>query len=323
MWPTVPIAAILYLVTTWPPFFLRLYQVGWVPGPVLLVLALGVGAVIWACVYLEISQVQPILNRSDEVELLLAKLRDTNRELNQVNHELDSMRRDAASALETRSMFFSSATHDFRQRLHAMKLLAHSAIDDTGSGSKAYTPLRRLTDAVEDVEFYITDVLDFAKLEGGPLSPIKRDVTLQAIFHELDLNFEEVATAQKVVLTFRATDVLLRTDPTMLQRILENLISNAIKFTRSGVLVAARRRNGCVAIEVWDQGGGIPTELQSQIFVPFYQAPTVAAEKVGVGLGLAVVKRLADSLGCEMQVRSRIGRGSVMTVLVPASDLGV
>jgi signal transduction histidine kinase len=291
---------------------------------VLFFLGLGVGSVLWACAYLEINQVKGILDRSDEVELLLARLHDANAELAAANTTLDAMRSDAAHELETRSVFFASASHDFRQRLHAMKLLAHSAINGASrSNGSSLRPLQRLADSVEDVEHYITNVLDFARFDRSSLNAERKTVELQQVFQQLDLGFEGVAAAKKVGLAVRTTGVVLLTDAAMLQRILENLLSNAIKFSSGRVLVGARRRDGGIAIEVWDQGRGIPAKALSEIFTPFYQTTIGLRGQDGVGLGLAVVKRLAHCLKYEVTVRSRVGRGTVVTVLVPAADVHV
>ena len=322
MWPTIPIAAILYLATTWPPFFFRLYQVGWVPVPVLIVVGFSVAMVLWTGVYLEVKQLRPILARSDEVDLLVAKLHDANLELTTANGMLDAMRKDTASQLESRSMFYASASHDFRQRLHAVKLMSRSAVHDAGAVHQERAQLVRLADAVEDVDRYITQLLDFARLDAMAPNPERTVVSLQQVFQQLELSFEEVASAAGVRLTVRVTDVALHTDATMLQRVLENLLSNAIKFAQGrGVLMAARHRAGAVAIEIWDQGPGIPVDDQAAIFTPFYRSSGGIKGVAGVGLGLAVVKRFADCLGYEMAVRSRSGRGTVMIVSVPAGDV--
>ena len=323
MWPTTPIAAAVYLMTAWPPFFLRLHEVGWIPGPILAVAVLSVALVLWACVFLEVNQVRSILDRSDEADLLMARLQETNAELKAANSLLDSMRESARAELESRSMFFSSASHDFRQRLHAMKLLSHSAIDEARSTAQnANAPLNRLADAVEDVERYVTELLDFARLDGGSLVPNRSTVNLQQLFQQLDLNFEDVASASRVAMQVRPTDVVLRTDAGKMQRILENLLSNAIKFSSGRrVLLAARRRGGAVSIEIWDQGPGISPEAQTAIFTPFYQSSVGRQGTAGVGLGLAVVQRFVDCLGYKIAVRSRVGRGTVMAVLVSPADV--
>ena len=320
MWPTVPIVAIIYLATTWPPFFYRLYEVGAVPFQVVFLLAACVTATLWASVFLQINQVQPILDHGDKADLLVADLHDANVALTSSNASLDAIRKQAMVELDSRSLFFTSASHDFRQRLHAMKLLAHSTIDSSTTTS-VNTMVHRLADSVADVERYVTGILDFARIESGPLQSDKQVVDLQRLFQQLDVDFEEVAVSANVQLVVRATKVWLLTDASMLQRILENLLSNAIKFSSGRVLVAARRRAGSVALEVWDQGIGIPLEARGSIFNPFHQLSIQPKGRGGAGLGLVVVKRFADCLGYQIFVRSQVGRGTVMTVLVPPSDV--
>ena len=321
MWPTTPVGAVIYLVTSWPPFFFRLYQAQWMPLHDVVAVAVSVGLVLWACVFLEVNQVRSILDRSDQADLLMARLQEMNAELKVANSTLDVMRQTSKDELESRSMFFSAASHDFRQRLHAMKLLSHAAIQEAGDSRRRVNgPLSRLSEAVEDVERYISELLDFARTEGGGLTPTLSTIELQTLFQQLDLNFEDVAAAEKVRLHVRPTELVLRTDAGMIQRVLENLLSNAIKFSSGRrVLLSARRRGGTVAIEVWDQGPGILPEAQAAIFAPFYQSDVDHRHAGGVGLGLAVVKRFVDCLGYEINVRSRMGRGTVMTVLVPQS----
>ena len=321
MWPVVPIAAFMYLATTWPLFFFRLYQTQSVSVVSQAMVALSVALVLWACVYLHVKQVRTILDRSDEIDLLVARLHVANEELKSANGSLATLRNDAASELAARSLFFSGASHDFGQRLHAMKLLAHSSIGTVADKQIEVPALHRLADAVEDVQQYVTDVLDFARFEGAALVPERRAVELQQLFQQLELGFEDVAASRQVHLFFRATDIVLRTDPSMLRRVLENLVSNAIKFSSGKVLVAGRRRSGEVAIEVWDQGPGISADDYEIIFVPFRQSARDDDRSGGVGLGLAIVKRFADCLGYELMVRSKLGSGTVMTVIVPSDDV--
>lgn len=322
MWPTVPVAVTLYLLTAWPPFFFRLHQVGLMPAPVLIVMVSSVAMVLWTGIYLTVKQLRPILDRSDEVELLVAKLHDANLELTGANRMLDEMRKDAASRLESRSMFFASASHDFRQRLHAMKLLSRAAVHDAAVSQPRQAPLIRLADAVEDVDRYITQMLDFARLDAMALTPVRGRVSLQRVFQELELNFEEVALATNVALKIRVTNAILNTDIAMLQRILENLLSNAIKFANGRrVLVGARRRAGSLAIDVWDQGSGIPAENLPSIFKAFYQSSAGRNGLSGVGLGLAVVERFVECLGYKVTVKSRVGKGTLMRICVPPSDI--
>jgi signal transduction histidine kinase len=317
MWPAVPIAVFVYLATTWPPFFLQLYQTQTLPLWALGMVASSVALILWACVYVHLKQVQTILDRSDEIDLLVARLHSANVELNSANSTLATLRNEAASELTARSLFFSSASHDFGQRLHAMKLLAHSSMGAVADRRVEIPALHRLADAIEDVQQYVNDVLDFARFDGVAPTPDRRDVDLQHLFQQLELNFEDVACAKNVTVIFRSTDVVLWTDPSMLRRMLENLVSNAIKFSSARVLVAARRRSSGIAIEVWDQGPGIAASDHKIIFVPFRQTANDAGRSGGVGLGLAIVKRFADCLGYQVTVHSKLGRGTVMTIIVP------
>lgn len=149
--------------------------------------------------------------------------------------------------------------------------------------------------------------------------PTLAPVHLQDVFQDLNLQFEDVAESCGVELRFRTTAIELVTDRTMLTRILENLISNAIKFNRAGgaVLVAGRRRRGLVLVEVWDQGRGIPSSAQSEVFRSFHQLPYYSRRVEGVGLGLAIVERLVHCLGYTREMRSVEGRGSVMKIRIP------
>jgi len=201
-----------------------------------------------------------------------------------------------------------------------MKLLAQSGLADTRQVERS--PLARLAAVVEDLETYMTDVLEFARLESTALAPGRTVVRLQQTFQRIEVQFEDIASAKKVELRVRATSLSLRTDAAMLVRILENLVSNAIKFTRGRVLLAARKDGGAVHVEVWDRGPGIPLDCVDKVFDAFYQGqPTREDAMEGVGLGLAIVKRLADVLGYRIEVMSSPGRGTLMRLLIPAEDV--
>ena len=203
-----------------------------------------------------------------------------------------------------------------------MMILANSAKMSVAADGPAKALLNRLTEAVEDLEHYITSLLNFAKLDGRTASPNKAVLPLQDVFQKVELQFEDVASTQGLDLVFKATSVDVRTDPALLQSVLENLVSNALKFTRKKVLVAVRQRAGRAVIEVWDQGPGISMAVQNEIFNAFYQdsAKQPNGQK-GIGLGLAVVKRFADWMGYDIQVASNLGRGTVVRVLLSPADV--
>ncbi len=309
--PASPAPMVTYWILMWTPAAIAAW-----PGTtqrlaaaqfaliVISVVALGV----WA--FRSQSQVRRYVQSADGTAALIAQLREK-------NEELCRLRREAGQQLKERSDFFSSASHDFGQRLHAIKLLTHNAM--TIREQTQYRCLEVLARAVEDLQLYVRDVLEFARIEGRVVTPNYTMFHLQDLFQRLALQFESVADHRQVTLRLRTTTAKVETDEGVLLRVLENLVGNAIKYTRGGVLVAARRRAGSWCIEVWDQGPGIPPGSLNQIFASFYQERVYAdPQQVGFGLGLAIVKRFADGLKYTLEVQSRVGRGSVFKVFLPS-----
>lgn len=311
--PASPAICVVYLVPLWLVTTYMLLRTDWVSVGTFMVLLAALAAVLWSAFYIVVSGVRRYLVRGDEVDLLVAELRDR-------NAEVEGLRTTAAHNLATRSAFFTSASHDFRQRVHAMKLLTQAGLADAPQSERS--PLARLSAVVEDLETYMTDVLEFARLESATLIPERSVFRLQQVLQRIELQFEEVAAARNVDLRVRATPLSLRSDGAMLVRILENLVSNAIKFTRDRVLLAARTHAGNVHLEIWDRGPGIPLDSVDKVFDAFYQGQTTQEDaREGVGLGLAIVKRLTDALGYRIEVISTPGRGTLMRLVVPTEDV--
>lgn len=235
--------------------------------------------------------------------------------------ELESARIDAEQTLEKRSTVFAGVSHDFKQRLHALKLMTFSTIADMPRNDRNRNNLYRISAEVDDLDRFLGQVLEYVQMEASEIQAQIKSVSLQTIMQQADLHFEPVTLTKRIDLTFRPTHLKVKTDPVMLQRMLENLVSNALKFTRGRVLVAARSRKDFVDLEVWDQGPGIPPDALVKIFDAFHQETVLTdPESRGVGLGLAVVKRLADELKCEVSVKSNEGRGSVFRLRLPAAQ---
>ncbi|MCW5656757.1 MAG: HAMP domain-containing histidine kinase [Burkholderiaceae bacterium] len=306
--PASPVIFAAYVIPMWLATGWMLLSSNWASTSVLIVLFAAFGGVMWSGFYIVIGGVRRYLIRSDEVDLLMVHLRDR-------NAEVERLRNAAAADLETRSAVFASASHDLRQRIHALKLLAHSPAASSGAVVDWPKAIRRLSSAIEDLEGFVTDVLQFVRFDSA--TPERREVQLQDVFQKLEVGFEELANSRRVQLRTRTTHLAVRTDPVMLARVVDNLVSNAIKFTRGGVLVSARRRNGDVHLEVWDQGPGMPADdlcVQSPATIP---PPT----RDGFGLGLLIVRRLADALGYQVDIHSTQGRGTRVRVSIPASDI--
>ncbi|HSV81790.1 MAG TPA: ATP-binding protein, partial [Ramlibacter sp.] len=204
--------------------------------------------------------------------------------------------------------------------LHTLKLLS-ADLPAAGGGRASSEVAESLRSSVEDLQVYMNDILGFARCEHVAQGMSAAPVDLQAVFQDLNVQFEDLAHSLSVDLRFRTTTLELLTDRLMLTRILENLISNAVKFSRPGgkVLVAARSLGGRVRLEVWDQGTGIPLSAQEAVFQPFYQLPYYSRRVDGAGLGLAIVERLSRALGYSIDVRSVEGRGTLMRVLAPSN----
>jgi signal transduction histidine kinase len=294
----------MWIATGW-----MLLSSDWASARVLVVLSAAFGGVMWSAFYIVVSGVRRYLVRSDEVDLLMTTLRDR-------NAEVEKLRYIAAADLETRSAVFASASHDLRQRIHAIKLLAHSPGASTAAAERPKL-MQRLAAAIEDLEVFVTDVLHFVRFDSEAKPPERRKVHLQDVLQRIEVQFEEVAASRHVGLRTRTTRLAVRTDPVMLSRVVDNLVSNSVKFTRKGVLVSARRRSADVHLEVWDQGPGISAESLSA------RAPAQAWEPTrdGFGLGLLIVRRLSDALGYRVDIHSRPGRGARIRVVIPASDV--
>ena len=138
------------------------------------------------------AAVRKYLVQSDEIELLVTQLRDR-------NGEVESLQRAAASDLETRPAFFTSASHDFRQRVHAMKLLTQLSVSEGPAPGSDPSASTRLMGVVDDLKTYITDVLEFAKLESTTLKPERRALRIQSLFQQLDVEFEDVASERGLI----------------------------------------------------------------------------------------------------------------------------
>ncbi len=173
--------------------------------------------------------------------------------------------------------------------------------------------------ALEGAETLLTDLLEIARLDQSAIRPDLDDYSLDELLAPLASEFEEVARAAGLALRARIPRLAVRTDARLLSRILRNLLSNACRYTERGsVLLGARRRGGKVRLEVWDTGRGIPADQLQAIFLEFNQLDAGrASERRGVGLGLAIVDRIAGILGYRIEVHSTPGRGSLFAIEVP------
>ena len=225
---------------------------------------------------------------------------------------------EQANAAKTR--FQAAASHELRQPIHALGLLL-ATLADRARDQDTAPVLKQIDGAVDAIDSMLNSLLDMSKLDAGVVRPEVGPVDLAVLLERLNDDHQPIARLTGNRLRVRRAHGVVLTDAAMLQRILANLVSNALRYTVDGrVLVGARRRGRTIRIEVYDNGPGIPSDALGDIFLEFHQLGNPERDRrKGLGLGLAIVKRLADLLGHGIEVRSTVGRGSRFSVTLPSS----
>lgn len=227
----------------------------------------------------------------------------------------------AEQSEQARARYLAAASHDLRQPVQAatlyIKLLQDKITDHT---------LRRILDLLqashESLLAILTALLDLARVEAGVVSPILEPVPVGPLLASLAEEWREAATRGGLELRTVPSSLTVVTDRLLLERILRNLLSNAITYTEHGkVLLGVRRRPGSAEIQVLDTGPGIPQQHLADIFKEFHQiSPPGKRRHQGIGLGLAIVAQTARLLGHQVRVHSQVGRGSLFSVSLPRAD---
>lgn len=230
----------------------------------------------------------------------------------------------AERANETKSRFLAAASHDLRQPLQALRMHLAALGDGTGPGAteRLASLAQKMNHAIDGLGDILDTLLDIARLDTNQVQPERSDFALDELLRDLVAHAEPHATDKGLRIDHVATRLRVASDRGLLARILGNLISNAVRHTDSGrVLVGCRRRGGRARIEVWDNGPGIPEASREAIFDEYVQlANPQRQRKLGLGLGLPIVRRLAALLDHPLSLRSTPGRGSVFAVEVPLAD---
>ena len=253
-----------------------------------------------------------------ENEALARKLATQNIELERAREIAERARSEAEIANRSKTQFFAAAGHDLRQPLHAMGLFA-AALTEKVRDPEVLHVVNSINASVDALEGLFNELLDISKIDSGVLKANPTHFELASMLDRLRMDFEPEAFERGLRLRIVPTTAYLFSDPVLVERILRNLVSNALRYTKAGgVLVGARRRGKEVSLEVWDTGIGIPLEQQDRVFEEFYQlANPERNSKKGLGLGLSIVKRLVNLLGARVDLRSVPGRGSVFRVRLP------
>ena len=260
------------------------------------------------------SLFQTAIGLEDQVRRRTQELTTTLADLERSNLELKRARDVAVEANRSKTHFLAAASHDVLQPLNAALLLMSSleSVQTHGEGQRLCRQVER---SLGTMDALLRTLLYMSRLDAGDVRPQWQSVSLDALFASLASDFEPTARQRGLELRVRASGLHVHSDPTMLRRLLQNIVTNALRYTeRGGVLLIAGRRGDEVHVRVADTGVGIPRERFRDIFVEFSrcESPAVGGEdaSAGLGLGLAIVERMARTLEHDITLNSRIGHGS-------------
>ncbi|MBC6904340.1 hybrid sensor histidine kinase/response regulator [Saccharophagus sp. K07] len=244
-------------------------------------------------------------------------------QIQEKNDQLASQKRLHQDLNQNLQKMFAGASHDLRQPLQAMMIFV-GAIKEHAT-AKQEPLIQKLEQVVDNLNHLFTDLLDISKLESRMTRVPKQNVELRPLLTKIYDEFEALAGEKRIELRLYNRDLTVFSNPNMLERIIRNMISNAIRYTRTGgVLIGSRKRNNAVWIEVWDTGRGIPQEKIGEIFNEFVQIKDEENDNnKGVGLGLFIVKRLAQLLDHSIIVTSKLRRGTMFRIVAPSHATSV
>jgi len=269
------------------------------------------------------TDITPSVKAAEELERanesLELRVQERTEELTRLNTELGRAKGEAEEANVSKTRFLAAASHDILQPLNAARLYVTSLVERQRSGNDAQlvTNIDASLDAVEEI---FGALLDISRLDTGAMKPEIVGFRIDELLRQLEVEFTPLAQEKGLTLKFVPCSLAVQSDRRLLRRLLQNLVSNAIKYTPKGrVLVGCRPRGGRLRIDVHDTGLGIPASKKRAIFQEFYRLDQGAKAARGLGLGLSIVERIARVLDCRVSVTSTVGRGSQFSVDVPLS----
>ncbi len=261
--------------------------------------------------------IESLRNRFEN-EALARALAHRNENLERARVAADAARREAEIANRSKTQFFAAASHDLRQPLHALGLFA-AALADKVHDPEVQQVVHSINESVDALEGLFNELLDISKIDAGVIKANPVHFELAPLLERVRLDAQPEALERGLELRVARTRRFAFSDPVLVERILRNLVANALRYTwQGGIVVGARRRGTDLSLEVWDTGIGIEASEHDRIFEEFYQVgnPERNSRK-GLGLGLSIVRRLAGLLGSVVTVSSVRGRGSVFRLRIP------
>lgn len=261
---------------------------------------------------------QRVRERTAELTSLNGQLHREIDERSQVEVRLREAKREAEQATLSKTKFLAAVSHDLLQPLNAARLFTSALLERREPGSSPAL-VRNISNSLEDVENLLGTLVDISKLDAGVIKPDVAPFAVSELLEHLAVEFRQAASNAGLSLHFVACSALVNSDVQLLARILRNLLSNAIRYTAGGrILLGCRRQRQSLSIEVWDTGMGIAEDKLGEIFQEFKRGDMQRANQDrGLGLGLAIVDKIALMLGHRIRVTSILGRGSRFAIEVP------
>lgn len=245
-------------------------------------------------------------------------------ELRAAREAAEESRKAAERANQGKSRFLATASHDLRQPLQTLALL-NGALRRMVTSPDAAEVLAQQEHAVGTMSRLLNTLLDISKLESGAIKPEPRDFRVASVLEAIRREFRATAQTKGLELLVESSEESIHSDPAMVEQILKNLVSNAVKYTQQGrVVVRCRREGATLRIDVLDTGVGIPAAQLAYIYDEFYQVGVTSnSARDGYGLGLSIVQRLVKLLNARLEAMSEVGKGSVFSLLLPLAAAAV
>jgi signal transduction histidine kinase/CheY-like chemotaxis protein len=270
------------------------------------------------------SDVTPSFEAAEALEranaTLEKRVRDRTEQLTRLNSELAKAKSAAEDASISKTRFLAAASHDILQPLNAARLYVTSLVERQSGGENSRL-VENIDESLEAIEEILGALLDISRLDAGAMTPSITSFKMSDLMRSLEIEFAPIARAKGLKLGFVPCSLPVESDRLMLRRLLQNLISNAIKYTPRGrVLVGCRRRGQSLQISIHDTGVGIPILKRREIFKEFHRLEQGARIARGLGLGLSIVERLARVLNHGIALDSNGSGGSVFSVMMPTAN---
>lgn len=315
-----PVSVAFWLTFVLPSIFVLL------PAGGVLNMGFGLATLTYLVVMLSASYhaarttLRSIALRFENAELV-QRLQDQTARAQDARSAAEAARGEAEQANRAKSKFLAAASHDLRQPLHALGLFLQ-ALAETPLASRQQQLLAHVQASSDAASDMLNTMLDFSKVDAGVVTSRARPVAIQPLLLRMEREFAPQANQRGLAFRLRDSDLTLHADPQLLELVLRNLVTNAIRYTeRGGVLLACRRRGTGAELQVWDTGVGIASDQHEVIFQEFHQLANPERDRrKGLGLGLAIVAGLVRAMGARIRLSSVPGRGSVFRLALPLWD---